>query len=133
MTKTQIVVRIAALVALVVVTGCGDPPDKRLLNLAQQSLAQQARQSEQLAQQSQQVATAARELVAADAHARQELIAGLTKCRIRSRPSGRCSTASATSWSASGERWRPSKAAIRLSPRRSAPSASCWPASCRWF
>src|SRR5882724_305641 len=79
MSKTKIVLRIAALAAVVVVTGCGDPPDKRLLDLAQQSLAQQARQSEQLAKQSQQVATAARELVAADAQARQELIAGLTK------------------------------------------------------
>jgi hypothetical protein len=66
-------------VALAALAGCGDSSDKRLLNLAQQSLAQQARQSEQLAQQSQRIADTARQLVAADAKARQELLAGLTK------------------------------------------------------
>jgi hypothetical protein len=45
----------------------------------QQSLAQQARQSEQLAQQSRQVTEAAQQLVAADAQARQELVVGLTQ------------------------------------------------------
>jgi leucyl-tRNA synthetase len=56
------------------VTGCAEPPDKRLAEFAQQSVAQQARQNEQLVQQNQQVAEAARELVTADAHARQEAI-----------------------------------------------------------
>jgi hypothetical protein len=53
------------------------------LDLAQQSLAQQARQSEQLAQQSRQVTEAARQLVAADAQARQELVAGMTQLQQR--------------------------------------------------
>jgi TolA-binding protein len=68
---------------LTLAAGCGDPPDKRLLDLAQQSLAQQARQSEQLAQQSRQVTEAARQLVAADAQARQELVAGMTQLQQR--------------------------------------------------
>src|SRR5262245_29288552 len=79
MTKTMLLPTAVAVAILVLITGCGDPPDKRLLDLAQQSLAQQARQSEQLAQQSRQVTEAARQLVAADAQARQELVAGMTQ------------------------------------------------------
>src|SRR5262245_29927810 len=79
MMKTMLLPTAAAAAVIVLMTGCGDPPDKRLLDLAQQCLAQQARQSEQLAQQSRQVTEAAKQLVAADAQARQELVAGMTQ------------------------------------------------------
>ena len=68
-----------SLVTLVALAGCNESEDKRLLALAQQSLTQQARQSEQLAQQSRQIADTAKQLVAADAKARQELLAALSQ------------------------------------------------------
>ena len=79
MTEIKIVVRAVAAAAVIVMTGCADPPDKRLADLAQQSLNQQSHQSEQLAKQSEQVAATAHELVAADARSRQDLIASLAK------------------------------------------------------
>src|SRR5262245_35683493 len=78
-TKTRLLATISGLAAVMCVTGCAEPADQRLANLAHESLAQQARQSEQLAKQSEQVASTARELVAADSHSRQELIATLAK------------------------------------------------------
>jgi hypothetical protein len=60
---------------LIALAGCGDTSDQRLHDLARQSLAQQARQSEQLAQQAAHVAETARQLVTADSEARQELLA----------------------------------------------------------
>jgi multidrug efflux pump subunit AcrA (membrane-fusion protein) len=60
-------------------SGCENDSDQQLVNMAEQSLATQARQNEQLAEQSQRIADASRDLVAADAQARQELIEAQAK------------------------------------------------------
>jgi hypothetical protein len=71
-----------ALLMLGVVGGCGRPPDERLAEFAQQSLAEQRKQNDRIAEQSQavveeshQLALAAKVLVEHDAEARRELIA----------------------------------------------------------
>lgn len=68
--------------AALLATGCDAPQDGRLAEYASQSLAQQARQNDQIARQAQEVTRqteritdATQKLVAADATARQELIA----------------------------------------------------------
>ena len=62
--------------------GCSRPPDERLAEMAQQTVAEQARQNDRMADQSEaiveeshQLAEAAKELVQRDAEARRELIA----------------------------------------------------------
>jgi len=60
---------------LLMVTGCADSRDDRLVEMAQQSLRQQARQNERLAGQSKLIAEAARRLVIGDAEARKDLLA----------------------------------------------------------
>jgi hypothetical protein len=64
------------------VAGCGNAPDGRLAQFAQQSMAEQRQQNNRLADQSEavvaeshQLAEAAKELVTRDAQARRELIA----------------------------------------------------------
>lgn len=64
---------------LLTLTGCVNESDERLSNMAEQSLATQARQNEQMAQQCQAVVEASRNLVAADAQARQEMIEAQAK------------------------------------------------------
>ncbi len=54
--------------------GCSKGPDQRLTELAESSLAQQSRQNEAAAENNRQIAEAARQLVQADAHAREQLI-----------------------------------------------------------
>lgn len=75
----------AALLMLLPVTGCDEPPDmrdQRLVDLAKESLKRQAEQNKQMADQSRAIveesrklAEATKELVAHDAKARQELVA----------------------------------------------------------
>lgn len=62
--------------------GCSRPPDERLAEMAQQTVAEQARQNDRMADQSEaiveeshQLAEAAKDLVQRDAEARRELIA----------------------------------------------------------
>ena len=62
-----------ALIPLLI--GCVDDPDQRLANMAERNLTVQARQNEQMAQHSQAVVEASRDLVAADAQARKEMVA----------------------------------------------------------
>src|SRR6476659_6933146 len=77
MEKTQMTIRAAAAIALVIAVGCsGD--DGRLAEFAKNSVEQQTRQNEQIAKQNhevtrqnEQVAEGARKLVEADARARQ--------------------------------------------------------------
>ncbi len=74
-----------SLALVVAVAGCGEPSgqrDQRFVDLAQQSVNRQAEQNQHIARQSQELvaqsdklAEAAKELVAQDAKARQELIA----------------------------------------------------------
>lgn len=59
---------------LILAIGC-KPSDERLIELSQQSLARQAEQNEAMARQTEQIAEASKQLVQADAKARQELIA----------------------------------------------------------
>ena len=54
-------------------TGCSQPPDARIAEMAKQSLETQARQNDRLAEQHKQVVEASKELVAADAKARSEM------------------------------------------------------------
>jgi hypothetical protein len=63
---------------LVAVAGCGGADD-RLVELSERSLARQAEQNQQMARQSTEVAKATRQLVEADAKARQELIMAQTQ------------------------------------------------------
>jgi hypothetical protein len=63
---------------LLALAGCGGADD-RLVKLSQRSLASQAEQNQQMAQQSTEVAKATRQLVEADAQARQELITAQTR------------------------------------------------------
>jgi len=72
--------RVAILAMLIVMTGC-ESPDQRLVDFAEKSNEQQARQSElvarhseQAARQGRELASAAQELVELDAAARRELI-----------------------------------------------------------
>jgi len=65
--------RLVVLTILIALAGC-DPPDKRLVDFAEQANQQQARQSEQVARQSSQIASAAHDLVEQDAAARRELL-----------------------------------------------------------
>jgi hypothetical protein len=60
---------------ILTVAGCGETPDERLADLTRQSLEQQARQNDRLMDQSQRLTEAAKDLVAADAQARQEFVA----------------------------------------------------------
>ncbi len=80
--RTRDIIVIAIAILLVVVSGCSGPPDERLAEMAQQTVAEQVRQNERMADQSQavveeshQLAEAAKELVERDAEARRELIA----------------------------------------------------------
>jgi hypothetical protein len=68
--------RLIAILSLLAstVVGCGSA-DERFVDLSKRSLERQAEQNKQMAQQSQEVAQAARQLVTADAQARNELIA----------------------------------------------------------
>ena len=59
---------------LLLAASCSSDADERLGQLAHQSLENQAKQNEQMARQSQQVTEASRDLVAADATARKEMI-----------------------------------------------------------
>jgi hypothetical protein len=55
------------------VAGCGTA-DSRLVELSERSLARQAEQNQEMSKQSQQVAQATKDLVAADALARKEVV-----------------------------------------------------------
>ena len=86
MIRLRIVTMVAALILLATIAGCGRSPDERLAEMAQQTVAEQARQNDRMADQSQavveessQLATAAKELVQSDAEARRELIAAQTE------------------------------------------------------
>ena len=63
-----------ALAALLLV-GCSDAPDERLTKMAENSVSVQARQNQQMARQTAEVTAASRQLVSADAHAREEMLA----------------------------------------------------------
>lgn len=67
------VVWIIQMAALLLTCGC-KPPDQRLTELAKTSLDQQSRQSQAVAENSRQIAEATRELVQADATAREQFI-----------------------------------------------------------
>lgn len=62
------------LTAPLLLATCGGPSDQRLAEMAQQSVQLQAKQNEQAAEQSRQIATATKELVAADAKARADAL-----------------------------------------------------------
>lgn len=57
-----------------VVAGCEKPPDQRILDLTEDALRVQSRQNQLAAEQQQQFAAATKELVAADAQARTEVL-----------------------------------------------------------
>ncbi|WP_339749139.1 hypothetical protein [uncultured Rubinisphaera sp.] len=59
---------------LIIISGCEDDPDDRLSTLAERYAERQAEQSRQTVALQQEVAAGSRELVAADAQARQELV-----------------------------------------------------------
>ena len=63
----------AALMMLLLL-GCQEPADTRLVEMARESTARQAEQNQQMAQLQQHVAEGAKRLVEADAQARQELL-----------------------------------------------------------
>lgn len=65
---------VAILAVMMTVIGCGDPPDERLHQMAEQSLHRQAEQNELIAGQSRQVTTATRDLLTSEGEARQQLI-----------------------------------------------------------
>jgi hypothetical protein len=78
--------KLAVSVLLVIVGGCSGPPDERLAEMAQQTVAEQSIQNQRMADQSEavvkeshQLAEAAKELVERDAEARRELIAAQTE------------------------------------------------------
>ena len=62
------------LIAVLVTGGCSQGPDQRFTDLAESSLEQQSRQNEAAAENNRQIAEAARELVQADANAREQLL-----------------------------------------------------------
>jgi hypothetical protein len=85
MNRPRCVVMFLALLILGV-SGCGRPPDERLADFAQQSMAEQRKQNDRIADQSQavveeshQLAETAKALVEHDAEARRELIAAQTE------------------------------------------------------
>ena len=59
------------LIPSLLLLGCVDSRDQRLAEMAQETMKEQTRQNERTAMQSEQVARASRELVAADAKARE--------------------------------------------------------------
>ena len=63
------------LVTILLMVGCEDQTDERLLNMAQRHSQRQAEQSQQMLEMQQEVAAGSRELVEADARAREELVA----------------------------------------------------------
>jgi len=67
---------IAAILAtlILLMIGCEDPTDERLLNMAQRHSQRQAEQSQQMLALQQEVAAGSRDLVEADARAREELV-----------------------------------------------------------
>jgi hypothetical protein len=67
--------------ALLVICGCR-PPDQRLTELAETSLDYQSRQSQAVAENSRQIAEATRELVQADAAAREQFIQSSRELQI---------------------------------------------------
>lgn len=79
MERTRQTIPWITIAILPILIGCAHDPDQRLAKLAEQSLTTQARQNEQLAEQSQRIADASRDLVAADAQARQETIEAQAK------------------------------------------------------
>ena len=58
---------------LLLMTGCDDGRDQRLVDVAMESAARQAEQNQQMGELQQQVAEGTKQLVDADAHARQQL------------------------------------------------------------
>ena len=62
------------LITVLVIGGCSKSPDQRLTELAESSLEQQSRQNEAAAENNRQIAETARELVQADANAREQLL-----------------------------------------------------------
>ena len=59
---------------MMMLLGCQEPADTRLVEMARESTARQAEQNQQMAQLQQHVAEGAKRLVEADAQARQELL-----------------------------------------------------------
>lgn len=81
MNATHRAARTTFALALAIASGCSPPPDERLVVVAERSAERQkeqnellARQSEAVIQENQRIAEAARELVAKDAEARQEMV-----------------------------------------------------------
>ncbi len=62
------------IVAVVSVMGCSDPPDERIVEMAREQAARQARQSQQMIEMQKEVMEGSRKLVEADAESRHEMI-----------------------------------------------------------
>ena len=65
--------RVLWMVLVLPMTGCGEAPDARVVQIAMESADRQAQQNQQMAELQQQVAAGAKQLVQADSQARQEL------------------------------------------------------------
>ena len=118
-----------ALPLLAIVVGCGEAPDyrdQRLVELAQQSTAEQRKQNDRIADQSQavveeshQLAEAAKDLVERDAEARRELIAAQAASDIAAqRSASNDSRGPPSNSNKIDANWRSSATAIRSSPPR---------------
>jgi hypothetical protein len=68
------VIVMTVMAGLLFTAGCGSSGDERLVAMAQQNIAEQARQNERMAAQSIQIAEASKRLVEADSQARQEML-----------------------------------------------------------
>ncbi len=62
------------LVAVVGVTGCSDPPDERIVEMAREQAARQAEQSRQMAEMQNEIMQGSRQMIEADAESRREMI-----------------------------------------------------------
>ena len=108
------VVPLVLTLTVLIVPGCGDSSDERLVRLSQESVERQAEQNRAMAAQGQAVADASKELVAADARCARSS----PPCPVRSKPSGLASTGSARTSSKNAARLPAIDTVIRSSPPR---------------